>query len=68
MIKKQYQRYPVNRGYFHKFLDEHGINDVIKEQLKSYDATLGKSKHKFSALNVKWHNREKYVMFVLRWS
>ncbi len=66
MIKKQYRR--GHPGYFNNFIHSHDPQDTIEEHLKPYDATIAKSKNKHYILNVKWHNPEKYMMFVLRWS
>jgi hypothetical protein len=66
MIKKQYLR--SQRGYFDNFIMSHDGEDVIEERLKPYNATLGKSKNKYYKLNVKWHDEQKYMMFVLRFS
>jgi hypothetical protein len=66
MIKKQYLR--SQRGYFDNFIMSHDGEDVIEERLKPYNATLGKSKNKHYKLNVKWHDEQKYMMFVLRYS
>ncbi len=66
MIKKQYRR--GQRGYFDNFMLSHEGNVSIEEQLKEYDATLGKSKNKHYIMNVKWHDSELYIMFKLRWS
>lgn len=66
MIKKQYHR--SSRGYFDNFIMSHNGDDSIEEKLKDYNATLGKSKNKNYKLNVKWHDKELYLMFKLRWS
>lgn len=66
MIKRQYRR--GQPGYFDNFIMNHEPNDFIENRLKSYNATLGKSKNKNYILNVKWHDTKKYAMFVLRWS
>jgi hypothetical protein len=66
MIKKQYRR--SQRGYFDNFVMSHDGNDSIEEKLKDYNATLGKSKNKNYILNVKWHDKELYLLFKLRWS
>ncbi len=66
MIKKQYRR--GQRGYFDNFIISHNGDEVIEEKLKEYNATLGKSKNKYYIMNVKWHDEQKYMMFMLRWS
>ncbi len=66
MIKKQYRR--GQPGYFDNFIMGSDLNDVIEHKLKPYDATIAKSKNKNYILNVKWHDPEKYLIFVLRWS
>jgi hypothetical protein len=66
MIKKQYRR--GQSGYFNNFIMSHYPDDSIDKQLKLYDATIAKSKNKHYILNVKWHDPEKYMIFVLRWS
>jgi hypothetical protein len=66
MIRKQYERY--RKGYFNNFILSHDGEDIIEEQLKPYKATLAKSKNKYYKLNIKWHDEQLYMMFVLRWS
>jgi hypothetical protein len=66
MIKKQYRR--GQRGYFNNFIISHDGNEIIEEKLKAFNATLGKSKNKHAIMNVKWHDKNLYVMFVLRWT
>jgi hypothetical protein len=66
MIKKQYRR--GRPGYFDNFIMSHDGNSVIEEELKTYNATLGKSKNKHYILNVKWQNHKLYTIFVLRYS
>ena len=65
MIKKQYER--SRSGYFNNFIRGHDGEDVIEERLKPYKGTIAKSKNN-SKLNVKWHDEQLYMMFVLRWS
>lgn len=65
MIKKQYRR--GRCGYFDNFIL--GLDgDAIKEKLKDYNATLGKSKNKYYMINVKWYDKELYLMFRLKYS
>ncbi len=66
MIKKQYRR--GEPGYFNNFIHSHDPEDTVEKHLKPYNATIAKSKNKDYILNVKWHNPEKYMMFVLRYS
>ena len=66
MIKKQYRR--GRPGYFDNFIISHDGNNGIEEHLKTYNATLAKSKNKHYMLNVKWHDHELYTIFVLRYS
>ena len=68
-IKRQY--YIGNSGYFKNFLNsldlKIGHNDPIHEELKKYNASLGKSKQN-SLINVKWHDPNSYSLFVLYWA
>ena len=66
MIRRQYRR--GQPGYFNNFIFAHVPDDVMDEHLKTYNATLGKSKNKHYMLNVKWHDHELYTIFVLRYS
>lgn len=66
MIKKQYER--SQTGYFNNFILSHNGEDIIEEQLKPYKGTIAKSKSKYYKLNIKWHDEQLYMMFVLRWS
>jgi hypothetical protein len=66
MIKKQYER--SQTGYFNNFLLSHNGEDIIEEQLKPYKAKLAKSKNKYYKLNIKWHDEQLYMMFVLRYA
>jgi hypothetical protein len=66
MIKKQYER--SQTGYFNNFILSHNGEDIIEEQLKPYKATIAKSKSKYYKLNIKWHDEQLYMTFVLRWS
>lgn len=66
MIKKQYER--SQTGYFNNFILSHNGEDVIEDGLKEYKATLAKSKNKYYKVNVKWHDEQLYMMFVLRYS
>lgn len=74
MIKRQYSRWCRNRNksYFDNFIDASapiGLADVyIEDKLLSYNATIAKSKNKYSKLNVKWHDPKLYTIFVLKWS
>ena len=68
MIRKQY-RSSESDLYFSKFVKEKDWDYTqIKEELKKYNATLGKSKNKNYMLNVKWHDPKLYALFVMRWS
>lgn len=66
MIKKQYRR--GRCGYFDNFILAHPGDDIIEEKLKEYNATLGKSKNKYYMINVKWYDKELYLMFRLKYS
>ena len=66
MIKRQYRR--GEPGYFNNFIMAHDPEGTIETELKTYKATIAKSKNKHYMLNVKWHDPEKYMLFVLRWS
>lgn len=66
MIKKQYTRY--SDSYFINFMNAHDGYSTIEEELKSYRATIGKSKNDHYKFNVKWHDDKLYVLFVLKWS
>lgn len=70
MIKKQYYRYPHNgtNCYFNNFIKAGDPESIIEDDLKKYKATIGKSKQPNSILNVKWHDEQLYMMFVLRYS
>lgn len=69
MIKKQYFEWVTNKDvcYFHRFMDTTASDDELRERLKEYKATLGKSKQRHT-FNVKWHDPKLYTLFVLRWS
>ena len=66
MIKKQYEHLGLvsKSGYFNNFLTQ---STSVVDELKKYNATLGKSK-KMYGYNVKWHDEKLYMMFVLRYS
>lgn len=67
MIKKQYER--SQPGYFNNFILSNDPEGSIKDELKKYNATIAKSKYKNNyKLNVKWHDEQLYIMFVLRYS
>ena len=66
MIKKQYRR--GKPGYFNNFIRAHDPEGTIETELKIYNATIGKSKNKHYMMNVKWHDPELYIIFVLRYS
>ena len=69
MIKKQYNRFEL--GYFYNFIAHNNSADPeasIADALKYYNATVGKSKNRNAKLNVKWHDKSLYMMFVLRWT
>lgn len=69
MIKRQYFEWPRidSQCYFHKFLDSTQSDNEVVSELKKYDASLGKSKHRH-CFNVKWHDARLYTLFVMRWS
>lgn len=68
MIKKQYKgTFGAPPSYFEKFVAAHPFGADLRELLKPYDATLAKSKGPY-IYNVKWHNEQKYTLFVLEWS
>jgi hypothetical protein len=70
MIKRQYNRFDFG-SYFNNFVAYHNTvntNAAIETALKPYKATLAKSKKRHARLNVKWHDPQLYVMFVLRWT
>lgn len=66
MIKKQYIR--SHRDYFNNFINSNDPENFIEDGLRKYKATLAKSKNKNYKLNVKWHDEQLYMMFVLRYS
>ena len=66
MIRKQYRRGVP--GYFYNFIHSHDAEDVIEEKLKHYKATIAKSKNRNYIMNIKWHDTDLYILFVLRWS
>lgn len=66
MIKKQYRR--GHQGYFNNFIMSNDPEGVIEDGLKKYKATIGKSKNKYYMMNVKWHDKQLYTLFVLRYS
>ena len=66
MIKRQYYRF--DKGYFYNFINSNDLEGKIGDQLKLYKATLAKSKHPTSKMNVKWHDPKLYTLFVMRWS
>jgi hypothetical protein len=66
MIKKQYRR--SEPGYFGNFISANDPNGIIEDELRHYQATIAKSKNRHYIMNVKWHNKELYMLFVLRWS
>lgn len=69
MIKRQYFEWPGPRKatYFNNFIDSTSSDQELKELLKQYKASLGKSKQRH-VFNVKWHDPKLYTIFVLRWS
>jgi hypothetical protein len=67
MIKKQYHRHPTSVSYFSNFIRMNDPEGVIEDELKKYNASVGKSKNKNYKLNVKWHDEKLYMMFVLRY-
>ena len=70
MIRKQYHRYPnVSIGtYFNNFLRATPADVTLEDELKKYNATIGKSKQPNSMFNIKWHDEQLYMLFVLRYS
>lgn len=72
MIKKQYNSgneygFGVNAQYFRNFLNSLDGERSMWEILEEYGAQKAKCKKKWS-YNVKWHDEQKYMLFVLRWS
>jgi hypothetical protein len=68
MMKKQYRgSFGSPQTYFDKFVSAHPFGTDLRPLLKKYDATLAKSKGPYIH-NVKWHNEQKYVLFVMEWS
>lgn len=66
MIKRQY-RYG-QPSYFNNFIEStDNTNKNISEVLTLYNATVAKSKDN-NIMNVKWHDKELYIIFVLRYS
>ncbi len=66
MIKRQYYRF--DPGYFYNFINGNELEGSIKQGLAPYKATIAKSKHPTSKMNVKWHDHKLYMLFVMRWS
>jgi hypothetical protein len=64
MLKKNYIR--GRPGYFNNYVNASDPKVDIGSSLKEYQATLAKSKP--GKLNVKWHDKELYMLFVLRFS
>lgn len=66
MIKRQYRSGQSN--YFTNFVNSiHSRYKSIAEELAPYNATVAKSKDN-NIMNVKWHDKELYIIFVLRYS
>ena len=56
-------------GYFYNFVNQQkDMDGHIEDGLRPYRASLGKSKNRNYKLNVKWHDKELYMLFVLRFS
>jgi hypothetical protein len=70
MIKKQYHRYPYSGGtcYFNNFIKMHDPDAIIENELKKYKATIAKSNQPNIKMNIKWHDEQLYMMFILRYS
>ena len=70
MLKKQYYRYPNANieSYFNNFLRATPADVTLEDALKKYRATIAKSKQPNSMFNIKWHDEQLYVLFVLRYS
>lgn len=66
MIKKQYCR--GQEGYFNNFIEDNPPYNMIENELKKYNATLAKSKNRFYKMNVKWHDQDMYILFVMRYA
>ena len=69
MLKKQYNRYPHSGScYFNNFIKMHDPDAIIEDELKKYKATIAKSHQPNIKMNIKWHDEQLYMMFVLRYS
>lgn len=66
MIKRQYRRNV--KGYFCNFINSHDGEAIVEDALKTYNATIAKSKNRYHIMNVKWHDENMYALFVLRWA
>jgi hypothetical protein len=76
MIKKQYDYYQTEKTYFTNFMDSLATKSNVQSArfgrdvraaLAPYKATLAKSKAKYR-YNIKWHDTDLYLLFVLRFS
>jgi hypothetical protein len=68
MIKKQYDYYQTEVTYFTKFLDQlHDARSEVHEALKPWNATVAKSKARYR-YNIKWHDPDMYLLFVMRYA
>jgi hypothetical protein len=74
MIKRQYDYYSTEVNYFTRFMDNLDTNvqssracDSLRLALIPYKATVAKSKARYR-YNIKWHDSEMYLLFVMRWS
>jgi hypothetical protein len=65
MIKRHYDM--TKSSYFRNFYDAGTPRVDLRTGLSHYNATLAKSKgHHY--INVKWHDPQMYLLFVVRWS
>jgi hypothetical protein len=75
MIKKQYDYYSTKVSYFTNFMDHlvyanvqsSRARNALRLELTKYKATLAKSKANYR-YNIKWHDHEMYLLFVMRWA
>lgn len=68
MIRRQYDIHEKD-SYFTKFINENKFYERvnIQQALIPWQATVAKGKRHHS-YNIKFHNRNLYLQFVLRWS
>jgi hypothetical protein len=66
MIKRQYD---ITRpSYFRNFYQAGQPRFDLVKGLEHYNATLGKSKNHNYKFNIKWHDPDMYLLFVMRWA